>query len=63
MFTNYTKYRDEIIRTIISSQIDARMITEVEVLGSEVETVPSASEFFGSALNLRDDNSALVYCV
>jgi hypothetical protein len=31
--------------------------------GSEVETVPNASEFLGDTLNIRDDDSALVYCV
>jgi hypothetical protein len=31
--------------------------------GSEVETVPNASEFLGSALYIRDDHSALLYCV
>jgi hypothetical protein len=31
--------------------------------GSEIETVPDASEFLGSALNVLDDDSALIYCV
>jgi hypothetical protein len=31
---------------------------------SEIETVPDVSEFLGDALNIRDDDSALVYwCV
>jgi hypothetical protein len=31
--------------------------------GSETETVPDAPEFLGNALDIRDDDSALVYCV
>jgi hypothetical protein len=31
--------------------------------GSEIETVPIAAEFLGSALNIRDNDSSLVYCV
>jgi hypothetical protein len=31
--------------------------------GSEIETVPDASEFLGNALDIRDDDSGLVYCV
>jgi hypothetical protein len=31
--------------------------------GPDIETVPDASEFLGSALNIRDYDSALVYCV
>jgi hypothetical protein len=31
--------------------------------GSETETVLDAPDFLGNALNIRDDDSALVYCV
>jgi hypothetical protein len=31
--------------------------------GPDIETVHNASEFLGDTLNIRDDDSALVYCV
>jgi hypothetical protein len=30
--------------------------------GSELKTVPDASEFLGSALDIRGDDSVLLYC-
>jgi hypothetical protein len=31
--------------------------------GSEIEAIPDASAFLGSALDIWDDDSGLVYCV